>query len=148
MAYRTATDEQLGRHYSKLANIENDPKARRGELQIIAEFERRDRRDQARREREQRARERREAAAANRAVRRTEDEIERERIRVQAEAATRGYLVNARGRRLGINPDEILTGRQRVFDRYASDEAREFFASTPRPTAAYFRGRDTRTRAA
>lgn len=148
MAYRTATDDQLAAHYAKVSGIEDDRQARGVELQILHEFERRDRRDVRRREREQQARERREARAANRAVQRTEIEVERERIRVQAEAATRGYLVNAKGRRLGINPDEILTGRQAVFQRYASDEAREFFASTPRPTAAYFRGRDTRTAAA
>lgn len=148
MAYRTATDDQLGAHYSKVIAVDNDPKARRAELQILAEFERRDQRDMRRREREQRAAERREAIANNRAIRRTEIEVERERIRVDAEAATRGYLVNAKGRRRGIHPDEILTGRQAVFNRYASDEAREYFASTPRPTAAYFRGRDTRTAAA
>lgn len=148
MAYRTATDEQLGAHYSKVSAVDNDPKARRAELQIINEFERRDRRDMRRRERAAEQERRREARANVRAIRRTEAEVERERIRVDAEAATRGYLVNARGRRRGINPDEILTGRQAVFDRYASDEAKEYFASTPRPTAAYFRGLDTRTRAA
>lgn len=147
MAYRTATDDQLAAHYAKLAGVENDPQARGGELQVIAEFERRDRRDQRRREREQVRQRRREAIAANRAVRRTENEVERERIRVQAEAVTRGYLVNAKGRRLGINPDEILTGRQAVFERYASDEARDYFAANPRPTAAYFRGQDTRVSA-
>lgn len=148
MAYRTATDDQLAAHYTKVSAVENDPQARGAELQIIAEFERRDRRDQRRREREAEQQRRREARASVRAIRRTEAETERERIRVDAERATRGYLVNRRGRQLGIDPDEILTGRQAVFNRYASDEAKEYFASTPRPTAAYFRGRDTRTRAA
>lgn len=144
MAYRTATDDQLAAHYAKVSAVDNDPAARRAELQVIAEFERRDRRDTARREREERARERREAIANQRAIRRTEAEVERERIRVDAERETRGYLVNAKGRRLGINPEEILTGREAVFRRYASDEARDYFAVNPRPTAAYFRGRDTR----
>lgn len=144
MAYRTATDDQLAAHYAKVSAIENDKQARGAELQIIAEFERRDRREARRREREQRARERREAIAANRAIKRTEAEVERERIRVEAEAATNGYMVNAKGRQLGINPDEILTGREAVFHRYASDEARDYFRVNPRPTAAYFRGRDTR----
>ena len=80
----------------------------------------------------------------NRAIRRSEAEVETERIRVASEAATRGYLVNAKGRARGINPDEILTGREAVFRRYASDEAKDYFAVNPRPTAAYFRGRDTR----
>jgi hypothetical protein len=143
-AYRTATDDQLAAHYQKLVAVENDPKARGGELQILAEFERRDRREMRRREREAVRERRREAVANNRAARRTEAEVERERIRVQAEAATQGYLVNRKGRSLGINPDEILTGREAVFQRYASDEAREYFRSNPRPTAAYFRGKDTR----
>jgi hypothetical protein len=143
MAYRTATDDQLAAHYAKVSAVE-EPAARKVELQIINELERRDRAEMRRREREQVRQRRREAIEANRAVRRTEMEIERERIRVDAEAATRGYLVNAKGRRLGINPDEILTGREAVFQRYASDEARDYFRANPRPTAAYFRGRDTR----
>lgn len=143
----TATDDQLAAHYTKMIGVENDPQARGAELQILAEFERRDRREQKRRERAALAERRREAIAANRAIRRTENEVERERIRVRAEAATRGYLVNAKGRRLGINPDEVLTGRQAVFERYASDEARDFFRANPRPTAAYFRGRDARVNA-
>jgi hypothetical protein len=145
MAYRTATDEQLARHYARVSAIENDRQARGAELQIIAEFERRDRREARRREAEARRAQAREARASAAAVKRTEAEVERERIRVDAEAVTRGNLVNRKGRALGIHPDEILTGRQAVFDRYASDEAKDYFASTPRPTAAYFRtGRDTR----
>jgi hypothetical protein len=139
-ALRRASDEQLASHYHKVSAAENDPKARAVELQIINEFERRDRRERKQREKEQY----REAVRANRAVRRTESDVETERIRVESEAATRGYLVNAKGRARGINPDEILTGREAVFRRYASDEAREYFAVNPRPTAAYFRGRDTR----
>jgi len=139
-ALRRASDEQLAQRYDKLASEENDPKARGGELQILHEFERRDRAAAKRREKERH----REAVRTNRAIRRSEAEVETERIRVQSEAATRGYLVNAKGRARGINPDEILTGREAVFRRYASDEAKEYFASTPRPTAAYFRGRDTR----
>jgi hypothetical protein len=139
-ALRRATDEQLAARYDKLTREENDPKARGGELQIIHEFERRDRAEARRREQEQI----RQAKAMNRAIRRSEAEVETERIRVASETATRGYLVNAKGRARGINPDEILTGREAVFRRYASDEAREYFASNPRPTAAYFRGKDTR----
>ena len=137
---RGASDEQLARHYSKVSAIENDPKARRVELQIINEFERRDRREARSREKQQL----REARATGRAIRQTEQQVEIERIRVESEAATRGYLVNAKGRARGINPDEVLRGREAVFQRYASDEARDYFRVHPRPTAAYFRGRDTR----
>lgn len=140
LAYRTATDEQLYRRYQKLGEVEDDPQARRAELQIINELERRDRRTMRdlEKQRAQRAR------AANRGAQRMGMEAERERIRVDAEAATRGYLVNKKGRARGIDPEEILTGRQAVFERYASEEARDYFAANPRPTAAYFRGQDTR----
>jgi hypothetical protein len=73
-----------------------------------------------------------------------ERESETERIRLEAEVATQGYLVNPRGRARGIADAEILTGRVAVFERYATDEARDYFTAHPRPTAAYFRGEDTR----
>lgn len=136
---RSASDEKLASHYRKVTADES-PQARAAELQIINELERRDRAEMRRIEKERA----REARAANRAAQRLEIETERERIRVDAEAATRGYLVNARGRARGIDPEEILTGREAVFQRYASDEARDYFRANPRPTAAYFRGRDTR----
>ena len=45
----------------------------------------------------------------------------------------------------GITDAEILSGRQRVFIRYATPEAKSFFAENPRPTGAYLRrGADTR----
>ncbi len=136
---RRASDEQLARHYAKVTG-DDSAQARGAELQIIHEMERRDRADAKRTEKERH----KAAVAAGRAGRRMELEAERERIRVESEAATRGYLVNAKGRARGIDPEEILTGREAVFRRYASDEAKEYFASRPRPTAAYFRGADTR----
>jgi hypothetical protein len=136
---RGATDEKLAAHYDKVTK-DDSPQARGAELQIINEFERRDRARVKQMEKEQH----RQAVAANRAAQRWEFEADRERIRVQSEAATRGYLVNAKGRARGIDPEEILTGREAVFRRYASDEAKDYFAVNPRPTAAYFRGRDTR----
>jgi hypothetical protein len=84
------------------------------------------------------------AVETGRAVRRMEREAETERIYVDAEAYTRGNWVNAKGRARSIADREILTGRQDLFQRYASDEAREYFRERPRPTAAYFRGDDTR----
>lgn len=140
---RGASDEKLAAHYAKVS-ADDSAEARGAELQLIHEMERRDRAEVARLERQQRKERHRQAVADTRAAQRMEIEAERERIRVASEAATRGYLVNAKGRARGIHPDEILTGRQAVFDRYASDEARDYFATTPRPTAAYFRGKDTR----
>jgi len=63
---------------------------------------------------------------------------------VHAEAATRGNMLNAKGRARGINPRTLLTGRESEFRRYASDELAEYFATHHRPTAASFRGADTR----
>lgn len=73
-----------------------------------------------------------------------EREAETERIFLEAEAYTRGNWTNAAGTRARVSDREILTGRQAVFDRYASEEAREFFLNHPRPTSAYWRGQDTR----
>ena len=141
---RRVSDEQLAARYDRVTREENDPKARRAELQIIAEFERRDKAEAKTRARAAEQRRRWEAAQARKLAKRTDQEIETERIRVAAEQATRGNLVNAKGRARGIHPDEVLRGREEVFQRYASDEAREYFAVQHRPTAAYFRGRDTR----
>lgn len=140
---RRASDEDLTRHFQKVSR-DDSSKARTAELQILHEMERRDRADEVRREREQIRAQRRESAAANRAAARMERESEAQRMRLEAEAATQGYLVSAQGRARGISDEEILTGREAVFRRYATDEARDYFSSNPRPTAAYFRGRDTR----
>jgi hypothetical protein len=142
-----ASDEDLAQHFDKVSR-ESTPKARRAEAQILHEMERRDRIEMARRgriaARGARQRQHREAVAANRAATRMEREAEAERIRLEAEERTKGYLVNAQGRTRGISDEEILTGREEVFIRYATPEAKAYFADHPRPTAAYFRGRDTR----
>jgi hypothetical protein len=142
-ALRRAGDEQIMSHYQKVG-ADTSPQARGVELQLLNEMERRDRAALREREKRREKERHREAVASNRGARRMEVEAERERIRVESETATRGYLVNAKGRARGIDPEEILTGREAVFRRYASDEAKDYFAARPRPTAAYFRGRDTR----
>ena len=80
----------------------------------------------------------------NRAVRRMERDAEEHRIELEAEEYTKGYLVNATGRARGISDSEILTGRESVFIRYATPEAKAYFAEHPRPTGRYFQGKDTR----
>lgn len=100
-------------------------------------MERRDREEMQRRQY-------REAVASAQAARRMEREADAERIRLEAEEYTKGDLVTAQGRARGISDAEILTGREDVFIRYATPEAKAFFAEHARPTAAYFRGRDTR----
>lgn len=138
-----ASDADLAQHFDKVS--QGDTAAdRRAEAQLLHEMERRDRVAARRRESRQAA----ELARSNRrstaAAKRMEREAETERIFQEAEAATKGYLVSAEGRARGISDREILTGRERVFVRYASDEAKNYFAGQGRPTAAYFRGQDTR----
>lgn len=140
---RTASDDDLRDHFIKVSGQEGS-KARRAEAQILHEMERRDREQEKRSEREQRHAAHRQAVASTRAAKRQENEAEYERIKLEAERHTNGYLVNARGRARGISDAEILTGREDVFTRYATDEARDYFTTHPRPTASYFRGQDTR----
>lgn len=138
---RAASDEEIASHFERVSKG-STPQHRYAENQLLAEMQRRDDRDRARRARQET---RRQGMAANRAAVQMEREAEAERIRAQAEAQTLGYLVNAQGRARGISDAEILTGREAVFRRYATDEAREFFEVNPRPTGAYLRyGRDTR----
>ena len=134
---RRASDDDLAAHFRKVSS-DPSPQARWAENQMLAEMQRRD-------DAERRERLRKETAAGTRAAIRMERESEAERIRAEAEARTSGYLVTAQGRARGISDAEILTGREDVFIRYATPEAKAFFAENPRPTAAYLRsGRDTR----
>jgi hypothetical protein len=133
---RRASDEDLADHFHKVGD-DPSPQARYAEAQILHEMERRDREQMQRRQH-------REAVASAQAARRMEREADAERIRLEAEEYTKGYLVTAQGRARGIVDEEILTGREDVFIRYATPEAKAYFADHPRPTAAYFRGRDTR----
>jgi hypothetical protein len=135
---RRSSDEDLAQHFQALSTVDS-PQARRGEAQVMHEMDRRDRADA---QRQRRA----EAISANRAARRMERESEAERIRTGAESYTRGYLVTREGQARGVSDEEILTGREAVFIRYATPEAKEYFAEHPRPTGAYYRGRDTRIR--
>lgn len=129
---RRASDYDLATHFQKVA-WQDTPQARHAEAQILHEMERRDRAEQHKQSR-----------AASRAAARMERDAEVERLFVEGEAYTRGNWTNLKGTARGIADREILTGRESVFQRYASEEAREFFRYNPRPTAAYFRGRDTR----
>lgn len=129
---KRASDEDLQQHFQRVSRNPT-ANARRAEAQILHEMGRRDREEDRRRARE-----------TGRAARNQERGAEYERIKLDAEAKTNGYLVNARGRQRGISDAEILTGREDVFHRYATDEAKEYFAANPRPTAAHFRGKDTR----
>jgi hypothetical protein len=126
---RVLSDEALAARFGRLSRRDS-PRARRAENQVLHELQRRDDMDR-----------RAEGRRAGRAARQSEGE----RIKAEAEAYTKGYLVTAEGRARGITDAEILSGRQRVFIRYATPEAKSFFAENPRPTGAYLRrGADTR----
>ncbi len=131
-----ASDQDLAEHFKDVSRG-SSAKDQRATAQILHEMQRRD-------ELAERKRRHREAVVSTRAARNLEREAERERIYLAGEEFTRGNWTNRAGTRAGISDREILTGRQSVFDRYASEEAREFFRTHPRPTAAYFAGRDTR----
>ena len=131
-----ATDDQLAAYFEQYS-FRGTKQSQRREAQVLHEM---DRRDRLQRRREERA----SAVQLNRAVRRSERDAETRRIRMEAEEATKGYLVNREGSARGISDSEILYGREAVFQRYASSEARAYFAEHPRPTGAYFRGKDTR----
>jgi hypothetical protein len=63
---------------------------------------------------------------------------------VAAEEQTRGNMVNKKGRGRGINPRTLIYARENEFDRYASDELKEFYSTRHRPTPRSFQGADTR----
>jgi prophage tail gpP-like protein len=133
---RRASDDDLSAHFQKVTQ-QDTPQARYAEDQILNEMTRRDRE-------QQRKHDRREARAATRAAQRMERESETERVFLAAEAFTRGNWTNMKGTARGITDREILLGRESVFARYASEEARDYFTRNARPTAAYFREQDTR----
>jgi len=133
---RAVSDEDLAKRFGKVS-YQGTAESRYAENQILSEMQRR---DDVERRRKQHA----EAVAGNRAARQMEREAEAHRIRMDVEEQTKGYLVTAQGRARGITDEEILTGREAVFIRYATDDAKAYFAVNPRPTGAYFRGRDTR----
>jgi hypothetical protein len=120
---RKFSDAELGEHYGKHADCDRCREA------LEKELNRRDRVDAARRATGQRnkarAQERHEHVAR---------EID------AAEAATRGSLVNARGRALGISERSLFTGSEDRAMRYASRELINYWQEHPRPTAASMSG--------
>jgi len=57
---------------------------------------------------------------------------------VAAEEATRGAMLNARGRAKGIDPFSLFMGNERRALAYASEELVEHWASHPRVTYTKF----------
>jgi hypothetical protein len=139
-----ASDKDLAEHFDRISK-EDTPQARRGEAQLLHEMERRDRIQQRRASRDAARKQAQQARRSTRAAVQMEREAEAHRLELAAEERTKGYLVTAEGQARGILDRDILRGRERVFIRYATPEAKAFFAENPRPTAAYLqRGADTR----
>jgi hypothetical protein len=126
---RKASEDDLAYHYEHAGS----DKAR---AQVLHELDRRDRADTARHERHQ-EHQRRVFA------RRVAKQEEVDRIFNDAEAHTRGYMLNAAGREAGISERSLFTGPESRVRRYGSEELKNYFAANPRPTGAYFRGQDT-----
>lgn len=134
---RRASDDQLDRHYHKCDDAPGEVKAERCRAQVLGELNRRDIRDKRRADREE-ARQRRYSA------RRSLRETEAERIYLAADEATKGNMLNRRGREAGIDERSLLRGPESRVRKYGSEELLNYFEDNPRPTEAYFRGDDTR----
>jgi hypothetical protein len=126
---RRASDDDLTEGYERGSD--------RRRAQILAELDRRDRADA---DRKQKAKDR----DARRFSRQLAHGEEVDRVWLEAEAATNGYMVNKRGQAAGISDRYLMTAPERDVRRYATDELLEYFREHNRPTAAHMRGQDTR----
>jgi hypothetical protein len=61
-----------------------------------------------------------------------------------AEEGTKGNMLNRRGLEAGVNERTLFTGPESRARKYASEELLNWWETHPRPTEAYFEGRDTR----
>lgn len=114
---RRASEDDLAKAYAD----GND----RRRAQVIAEFDRRDRADV------ERAR-KKSAAAGRKAERRLAHAEEIDRVWLQAEAATKGYMVNKRGEAAGISDRYLMTAPERDVRRYGLPTSSKRFS--PRTT--------------
>jgi len=144
---RRASDEDLAEHYRRVSrgHTEQD---REAEFQVLFEMERRDKLNAERRARAERRAEieqrRRDRWAADRASQQSDRAAIAEVSYLLAEEATRGNMLNKRGRALGVDERSLFTGPEARARAYASEELIEHWRTHPRPTAAMFQGKDTR----
>jgi hypothetical protein len=132
---RSASDRDVADFYNRHgADTPRDEAARD---QAIAEMQRRDMAKERREAAEERKRARWSARRADRAA-----VIENETV--NAEAATRGVMLNRRGREAGIDPRTLFTGPEARARKYASEELLNYWEYNPRPTEKFFQGEDTR----
>jgi hypothetical protein len=122
---RTASEAELLAHYQR----EKVGESGRAVSQVLGELQRREDAERAR-----------EARKANRATRADEYRAYLENQWTTAEEATRGNMLNKRGRARGMDPRALWTAGTRERERYASDELREWFARNPVVTQREFHG--------
>ena len=117
---RRAGDEDLAAHYDRVQG--GSYREGRARAQVLHEMQRRD--EEA-------------AARGNRAAVRSSRQLEQadavEASYIAAENATRGNMLNRKGRAHDINPRALITGREADFRRYASDELMEYYQTHHRP---------------
>jgi uncharacterized protein (DUF433 family) len=127
---RRASDEDLAEHYAAVDSQE-------ARDQILWEMDRRDRAQIAREARKQEHQRRLFAKRLAHA-----EEVDRAWL--DAEAATKGNMLNKAGRDADINERSLFTGPESRARRYASEELLNHWQSHHRPTAAFMQGKDTR----
>jgi hypothetical protein len=132
---RYSSESEIFDYYGRHSG--DGPADQRIQAQVLAEMQRRDLAD----ERRERTEQRRTARATARRLERAEA-VEREWA--QAEAATKGNMLNRRGREAGVDERTLFTGPESRARKYASEELLNYWEHHPRPTEAYFQGRDTR----
>lgn len=128
---RRASDDDLMKHYNRMQG--DSRREERARMQVLHEMDRRDTETKAKGNR-----------AAAKYSRQLEEADTREASYVAAEEVTRGNMVNRKGRSRDVNPRTLIYARDAEFDRYASDELKEFYMTRHRPTARGLRGADTR----
>jgi hypothetical protein len=128
---RRASDDDLADHFKRTSDNE------RAQAQVLHEMDRRDSLEQLRHDR---------ALETKRRIfaRRVERAEEVDRAWERAESATRGNMLNKAGRAADIDERSLFTGPESRARRYASEELLNHWQASPRPTAAYFAGKDTR----
>lgn len=154
---RSLSPAELGAELAQYVNYADTHG--RGLDQITAEIERRGNEHDTAIARSYSARVEAEAEAAATSAKLRLNSIERRKAReqewrdevyrqwLQAEAATRGVMLNKAGKKRDIDERTLFTGPEARVRRYASPELIEYFESHPRPTRAAFLGsiRERRT---
>jgi hypothetical protein len=130
-----ASDKDLMQHWSKVQG--DSGKDERARAQLLAEMQRRDELQERREQTEERRRQRWTARRIER-----QESIEREWL--AAEQATKGVMLNRRGKEAKVNERTLFIGPESRARKYASEELLNYWESHPRPTGAYFEGYDTR----